>query len=335
MAGKTIIDFIESNLLIPNGERAGKPFTLLPFQRRFITEAMKPKSHTSVLSCGRGNAKTTLSSAIAVAFISTESRRQVVLASVDLDSARECYNQAQLIGEDADLDIKWTPSKREAKHNKTGSTIKILSSDKARGLTIRPSLVIADELSAWSENNNLLGLLKTAVGKTRGGKIIAISTRGQYGGANQLERFISTADVRHIYSTGKDTNPFSLKALKEANPGLGKILPLENIKRAQKEARGNPEALRFFRGQYLNQPTDINAQDEPLIEFEEWQKCLVPETDTKGAEVVGLDLGGSKSFTAVCFYNEGNGHIDTVAFVGKEPNLLERGDYDGVGRFIC
>ena len=329
--GNRIVNFIETNFVIPNGEGAGEPFKLLPFQRRFINSSMKPNSHTSVLSCGRGNAKTTLSAAMAVAFIATQDRKQVVIASVDLDSARECYNQAQQISEDAELDIKWTPSTREAKDKHTGSNIKILSSDKAKGLSIRPSLVIADELSAWNENSPLLGLLKTAVAKTRGGKIIAISTRGQYGGANQLERFIKVADVKHIYSAETETDPYSMKALKEANPGLGKILPLQNIKRAQNEAKGNPETLRFFRGQYLNQPTDINAQDEPLIEFDKWQQCLVPETDTAGAEIVGLDLGGNRSFTAVCFYNEINGHASTVAFVGKEPNLMQRGEYDGVG----
>ena len=330
---KTIIEFIQHNLVIPNGRNVGEPFTLLPFQRRFIMEAMKAGSHSSVLSCGRGNAKTTLSAALAVAFISTEERKQVVLASVDLDSARECYNQARQISDDADLDIKWRPSYREAQDNKTGSTIRILSSDKAKGLSIRPSLVIADELAAWKESSPLLGLLKTAVGKTEGGKIIAISTRGQYGAGNQLERFIASAQVKHIYSADAKTDPYSMKALKEANPGLGQILPLENIKRAQQEAKGSPVDLRFFKGQYLNQPTDIGENDEPLVEFNEWQKCLISdeELDVSGASIIGLDLGGSKSFTAVCFYNEENGHIDATAFVGKEPNLLERGEDDGVG----
>jgi phage terminase large subunit-like protein len=55
-----------ASLRIPEGPRAGDPLRLAPFQRQFVKGALADDVNVAVLSIGRGNAKTALSSGIAL-----------------------------------------------------------------------------------------------------------------------------------------------------------------------------------------------------------------------------------------------------------------------------
>ena len=56
-----------SALTISQGRRAGQPFAVLPWQRRFVRGAFAPGAGTAALSVARGNGKTALLSAVACA----------------------------------------------------------------------------------------------------------------------------------------------------------------------------------------------------------------------------------------------------------------------------
>ena len=56
-----------SRLTVTQGRRAGQPFTVLPWQRRFVRGAFAPGAGTAALSIARGGGKTTLVAGIAAA----------------------------------------------------------------------------------------------------------------------------------------------------------------------------------------------------------------------------------------------------------------------------
>ena len=56
-----------ASLTITQGRRAGEPFHVLPWQRRFIRGAFAPGAGVAALSVGRGNGKTALVAGIACA----------------------------------------------------------------------------------------------------------------------------------------------------------------------------------------------------------------------------------------------------------------------------
>ena len=56
-------------LKVPDGDQYGEPFKVLPYQKRFLTEAIQPEYLQCVLTLGRGGGKTGLMSAIGADFM--------------------------------------------------------------------------------------------------------------------------------------------------------------------------------------------------------------------------------------------------------------------------
>ena len=83
--------FLET-LRIPEGPMAGQQLRLAPFQNRFVEGALAPETAVAVLSVGRGNAKSALSSGIALGALlgiwDRQPRRDVILAARTRDQAR-------------------------------------------------------------------------------------------------------------------------------------------------------------------------------------------------------------------------------------------------------
>ena len=64
-----IIKWIEGNVVLTHGAKAGKPFKLFSWQKAFIRGAFKRGVHQAALSVPRGPGKTTLLAAIAAAAV--------------------------------------------------------------------------------------------------------------------------------------------------------------------------------------------------------------------------------------------------------------------------
>ena len=99
MASRTeaaaVIRFIEQ-LKIPEGPNAGQDMKLTPYQKKFIRGAFAKENNIAVLSIGRGNAKTALSSAIALACLfgvwDHQPRREVVVAARSKEQGRIAFD---------------------------------------------------------------------------------------------------------------------------------------------------------------------------------------------------------------------------------------------------
>ena len=66
-----VVDYL-SGLTITQGRHAGKPFEVLPWQRRFIKGTFRPGIGEAALSLGRGGGKSTLIAGLGCAALATD-----------------------------------------------------------------------------------------------------------------------------------------------------------------------------------------------------------------------------------------------------------------------
>lgn len=89
------LDFL-AGLEVPEGRNAGQMVRLAPFQKRFVRGALKRSTSVAVLSIGRGNGKTALSSGLALGSLlgiwDDQPRRDILLAARTRDQARIAWN---------------------------------------------------------------------------------------------------------------------------------------------------------------------------------------------------------------------------------------------------
>ena len=93
---ENLIAWIQT-LKITQGDRAGMPFEVMPWQRRFLRGAFKPSVRHAALSVARANGKTTLCSGIAISAVLGPLRRaraECILVASSFTQARLGFEHA-------------------------------------------------------------------------------------------------------------------------------------------------------------------------------------------------------------------------------------------------
>jgi phage terminase large subunit-like protein len=344
-----VIAHIEGNLKIPTGPLAGKPFTLLKFQRDWIHGTFEPDIDVGVLCIGRGNGKTTLAAGIAhaglVGVMDNQPRREIVIVARTLEQGRVCYDYlvALIQGlpqqEQKSYTIRKAPRLEVTYRDSEGieHAVRVVASDGRSALGGSPTLVICDERGHWdrekgdlAENVHMTGAAK------RGGKVLMISTSA----SDDLHTFSRWIDdpPAGTYVQEHRANP-DLTADDEAgiiaaNPGCteGVGATLEIIKRqAARAIQRGGSALTQFKWLVLNQ----RVADENrcvVLTTDEWMACEAVELPARqGLVVIGVDAGESVSMSAAAYYWPETGRLEVHAHFPSEPDLLSRGQNDKVG----
>lgn len=347
-----IAKYFLSKLAIPEGKFAGRPLRLAPFQVAFIDGALAPGIGTACLSVGRGNAKSALSSGLALGALLGEwdrqPRREVLVAARTVEQGRIIYQFAigfsRSLPEDVQRQLVFRRSPRlevEFEGDGGGHVLRVVPADGRTALGTAPTLVIEDERGHWERDagDALEAALMSGLGK-RGGRMLIIST--------------SAADDAHPFSRWLDDPPpgvyvqehrppiglpaDDLDSLTLANPGaaygIGSSIEWLQAEARRAIARGG-NALTSFRLYNRNERVSGETRDL-LLSVDEWLNC---ETDSvpprEGACVVGIDLGGSASMTAAAFYWPQTGRLECLGWFPSRPSLLDRGQGDGVsGRYV-
>lgn len=344
--------FFLTTLCIPEGPRAGQPLTLAPFQEHFVNGSLDPANNVAVLSIGRGNAKTALSSGLALGALlgvwDDQPKREILLAARTRDQAQIAWNFAvgflQSLPDEirAQVIIRRSPRLELEIRNETGPHIlRAIAADGKSALGSAPTFVIMDERGHWAEGrgDDLEHALLSGLGK-RGGKALIIST-----------------------SASTDTHPFSvwldnpqpgvyiqehrpppnlpvddLESLRLANPGaehgVGSSLEWLQAQARRAEARGG-STLTSFRLYNRNERVSGEARDV-LLTVDEWLNCETADLPLREGDcIVGIDLGGSASMSAVAFYWPATGRLEALGTFPSSPGLADRGAADGVaGRYV-
>jgi len=252
------------------GPSAGTNFRLRPWQKKFIRDVYRTDKagrrlvRTAVLSVGRGNGKTTLAAAVALAHI----------AGPEAESRGECYSaandrwQAGHIFSEVSAMIERFPWLQERitirRHSKeledyggTGTVYAALSRESGTKMGLSPSFCIYDEFGQ-TEGRDLLDALDTAMGKRLSPLMMVISTQAardeaplsnliDYGLRIQRGEVTDPSFHLTLYSAPEDADPWVQKTWKLANPALADFRSLEDVKRLALQAQRMPAAEASFR----------------------------------------------------------------------------------------
>ena len=337
-----LIEWIEANLIVPEGRLAGEPFRLADFQRDFLRAACGAKVAEAALCIARKNGKTGLIAAWALYHICTSSRWQGIAVSLTGELANELRRQMQALFEVSGLagrykaDFLRTPVPGSVR-GANGTELKILAADKSAGHAFGADLVIFDELGLLAANKReMFNNVYRSTG-ARNGRLVAISVQGR---ADVFKDMLARAKkdtegrfVCRIYKPKDDCDPSDRAAWKAGNPGLSAgIKSLEYMESAFIRSQSSKEDERDFLAFDLNLPGDL-ISGEPLVSAADWRRCVVsPDRlpDRSGLCYIGYDQGQGSSMTAAVAVWE-SGRVECFAAFPAVPDLRKRGKKDKVG----
>ena len=341
------IRFLQT-LHIPEGPKSGQTLKLAPFQRAFVKGALAADVTTAILSIGRGNAKTALSSGIALGALvgawDAQPRREVLVAAKTRDQARIAWEFAAAFARSLDEDtqrrliFRRSPRLEIELEDEAGSHyLRAIAADGKNVLGTAPTLCLMDERGHWplDKGDELEAALLSGLGK-RGGRALIISTSAS-DDAHPFSRWIDdplpgSFVQEHRPAPGLPAD--DLESLRIANPGAKHGIGSSEewlVAQARRAIQRGGSALSNFRLYNRNERVSGETRDL-LLTPDEW---LAAETDAlpprEGACVVGIDLGGSASMTAAALYWPESGRLEVHGWFPSKPSLGDRGAADGVG----
>ena len=316
---------------------------LLPFQSAFVASVCREDRPPSIaaLSCPRGNGKSWLCGNLVARSLTPGDQlfepavENVLVASsrpqaeIVLDFARAALGESDA--------YRWR--KDGAIHLETRARVRVISSDSRRalGLGANVRLVIADEPGAWmpTSGSRLWDAITTALGKRRM-TVIAVGTIAPApltGPASWWPSFVAAGSGagRHVSLLQADAAKWTdfgevlrVNPVAAVNPYLRQTLELEH-----KAALESERAARTFRQFRLNLPGDpIDTQ--PLVTTAEWARvCARPVPACEGKPVIGVDLGGNRSWSAAAALWP-SGRIEAWALAPGVPSLASQEREDQV-----
>ena len=225
------------------------------------------------------------------------SRRQ---AAIVLDFAHAALGESD--------EYRW--SNEGVTHKSTRTRVRIISSDakRALGLGANVRLIVADEPGAWgpTAGRRLWDALTTAIGK-RKTTVVAIGTlapAATVGPGAWWPDIIKqgSGDGRHVSLLQADHDKWrDFDEVLRVNP-VSAINPIlrRTLAREHAAALSSERAARTFRQYRLNIPGEP-VDTQPLVTAAEWARvCARPVPACEGRPTIGVDLGGSRSWSAAC-----------------------------------
>ena len=329
-----------AGLTVSQGRLAGQPFTVLPWQRRFIRGAFAPGVQSAALSVGRGNGKTALLSGIAAATLDgplAVPRGETVIVASSFEQARIAFEHvAAFMGDRLHDRSRWkiwdTAQQARIEDRQTGARVRCVGSDPRRAHGLAPVLTLADEPAQWPETTGerMVSALVTAAGKQPHSRFIALGTRpadSEHWFAKMLN---GGADYAQTHAARSDDPKFQRRTWAKANPSLAHMPDLQAAVRTEAgHARRDPALLAAFNALRLNLGT-ADTEISVLLDAGLWQS-IEGETERAGPVIFGVDLGTSAAQSAVAAYWPETGALACVAAFPSEPSLADRGLRDGVG----
>jgi phage terminase large subunit-like protein len=309
-----IIDFVNEFCCVPEGKLVGQQFELRSWQIEVIERIYDNPAGTrrAIISYGRKNGKTAFAALLLLAHLcgpASVQNGQLYSAAMSRDQASLIFNLAsKIIRQNVELAsmlyIKeaakeiWCPDR--------GTKYKALSAESSTAYGLSPAFIIHDELGqVRGPRSPLYDALETATGAQEDPLSVIISTQAP-NDADLLSVLIDNAEAGHdphtvlcLYSTPVDLNPFSQRAIKEANPALGDFLSLKEVQGMADDAKRMPALEARFRNLILNQRVNT---DSPFVQPMVWKACAGP-VDVEGMKRVpiyaGLDLSEVQDLTAL------------------------------------
>jgi phage terminase large subunit-like protein len=306
-------------------------YELEPFQRK-IARACYGDEHETLILLGRGEAKTTLASLIAVEHLVSHPSPAIYLASTTRDEARTIFESAKRFAEHPAVADRLVMRHLEMRAPRRGH-LRVLASDARRAYSLSPTLVLLDELHAFPDDS-LYVTLRSSLHKVPGARMIvfsAASTDPSTPLGALRTRALAQPNVRRRgglteawggtvrmieWSLPDDGDPDDARAVKRAACPASWVT-VEAIQE-QREALPDLAFRRLIANQWV-------GRDSAVFPPGAWQACAGTPTFEPGEPVwVGVDLSGGagRSDTAVVWVNESL-HVGVEVWSGDHDATAE------------
>ena len=338
----TALERYIGGLVIGQGRHVGQPFTVLPWQRRFIRGAFGQPDDAG-LSLGRGGGKTTLIAAFGAACVDVggplvEPNAESVIVASSFDQALIAFRHVVWFmrptfeAHKGRFRIQDSANRATITDRQTGAMLRVLGSDPRRAHGLAPKLIIGDELAQWPTTriDAMLGALLTSLGKIPGSRAVWIGTRPPTK-VHPFARILSgDLGYRQVHAAKKGDPPYQKKTWLKANPGLNHLPDLEaRIRKDAAEARKDEAALQTFRALRLNEGVS-ETLESVLLTVADWERvCGRPVPEPEGRPVVGLDLGAGRAWSAAVALWP-NGRVEALSVANGEVAVEDQERRDRV-----
>jgi phage terminase large subunit-like protein len=244
-----------STCRVPEGVLIGQPIALMQWQKREIFRIYDNDAATRrcIISVGRKSGKTTFAACLLLVHLAGPA----ALPNSQLYSAAQSRDQAALLYSLAAKMVRMSPALsaaivcndgvKQLVCPARGTVYRALSADAATAYGLSPVLTIFDELGqARGPRSELYEALETATAGQLAPLSIIISTQAPTD-ADLLSILIDDAlggfDPRvvcSLYTAPSDADPFSIEAIKAANPALGNFQNPDEVLAMAADAKRMP-----------------------------------------------------------------------------------------------
>ena len=318
--------FCEQYLKFPDGFKAQEPVRWSQWQLDRITRPIlglrwetsgRRVIRTAFFLSGRGNAKTTLASGLALFFLlgMGEPNPEVDLFAKSRPQATRMFRVVSRFVRASDhLDANCNVSQflKQVLVPATGAELVVRSGDAESELGLNPSLAIVDELLS-QPSRDLWDAVRTSFGKRPEGLLLSMTTPAigpesfaeqEYQRAKQIQadRSLDPSYLPVIFEADKDDDVFSRKTWVKANPGLEDGFLDENqIRTEAEEARRDPTMLHSFKVYRCSLWPEAG---HGFLNMDLWDASVQEMPDRKALAklpaFMGIDMGTWDDLTSVC-----------------------------------
>lgn len=345
--------WIESVLIVPEGNLVGQPFHLEEFQELFLYQLWDGVDVSmAILSIARRNGKTGLIAAIIMVYLCGPEARlnnQLASAARSREQAALCFDLARkmiMMSEELSAMVHVVPSKKELIGLKHNTDYRALAAEASKALGRSPVLCIHDELGqVKGPTDPFYESLETAQGSHDNPLSIVISTQAPSDSA-LLSTLIDDCTINeqpnvvcHLYAADKDDDGnidiMNEDNWRKSNPALGIFRSEKDLRRQMEKAERMPGtapgALNLLlnarvaaTGLYVS-PTvwKENGEEPELHWFQDGRKVSL-----------GLDLSARVDLCAACLAcRDDDGFVHVIPFtycptIGiEERELKDRAPY--------
>lgn len=339
--GEKVCRFIETQLVIPEGEKVGKPVVLEEEQVIFFL-AIYDNPHitdTAIKSVARKNGKTgEAAMLVLVHTVGPEAvqNSRIVSGAMSRDQAAEVYNYASkmaLLSPSVKNRVKIIPSSKKIIGTLMNVEYQATSADAKTAHGKSPIVAILDEVGQVSgPQSDFIDAITTAQGAWNNPLLIYISTQS----ATDADFFSVQIDdailnqppktVCHVFAAPEDCDLMDEEAWRMANPALGKYRSYEDMRKQAEKAQRMPSFENTFKNLNLNQRISINS---PFVSKSVWQSNGTKPASLKGKKVYGgLDLSAVSDLTGLVLESD-EGDVEVFAWLPKE-GIIEKSKEDRV-----
>lgn len=352
--GDRVIEFFKTFITHTTGEWAGKKFKFIPWQTRFLKKlfgTLKKDGYRqfkqAYLEIGKKNGKSEIAAGVCLYLLiaDDEGGPEIVLAASDREQATIIYSVcAQMVRNNQQLSecLKVLSSNKRILYIKGNGVLKVVSHESYSKHGLNLSGCVIDELHA-QQTRDLYDVLTKGSGAARRQPLFLFLTTAGYDRTSicyEVHEYAEKVEKKTIndptflpviYAVDAEKDWEDEKNWKDANPSLGYIFGIENLREVYRKAKILPAEEGLFRRLRLNQWTN---QETKWIPLTSWDKCKgkVDASDLlKRTCYGGLDLSSTTALSALALLFPSEDLFELLLYFWMpQDQIIARGKQDKV-----